>query len=161
MTTRIYGWLINIVTVLLFLSPLVNLWFIALQANMMNMSIYDFISQTIWPIAYLLGALCMPVAAILMQKKWRQAKVFKRHAKEYFCLTLFLMTVTLILMGKYMLMIFMVFLFLASKSALGIKYGEAFSRLTESASMRRLAGEWIILIVAIIVRVYIFSSLYS
>lgn len=94
-----------------------------------------------------------------MQVKWRKARIFKRHAKDYFCLSLFLIIVSLILMGEYYMVIPMLFLFLASKYPLGIKYTEAFDRLRETASIRNLVGEWLILFVAIAVRIYIFTSL--
>lgn len=68
-------------------------------------------------------------------------------------LSLFLTTATLILMGDYAMIIFMLFLFLASKLPLAIRYSEVFARLREPEIFRKLAGEGLILLVAIIIRV--------
>lgn len=68
-------------------------------------------------------------------------------------LFLTLTTATLILMGDYAMIIFMLFLFLASKLPLAIRYSEVFARLREPEIFRKLAGEGLILLVAIIIRV--------
>lgn len=70
-------------------------------------------------------------------------------------LFLFLTTATLILMGDYAMIIFMLFLFLflASKLPLAIRYSEVFARLREPEIFRKLAGDGLILLVAIMIRV--------
>ncbi|ALZ87066.1 hypothetical protein APT62_00750 [Aerococcus urinaeequi] len=159
MTTRVLGWIMNVVTLLLFITPLVNLAFIFVQAKIVNLTLIDYFAQTNWIFIYMLGTLCIPVAAILMQIKWRRARLFKRHAKEYFCLSLLMTTIALILMGEYSMVIFMIFLILASSYPLGIKYNEAFAMLREPSSFRKLAGEWLILFIAVIVRICMYTGL--
>ncbi len=51
------------------------------------------------------------------------------------------------------MIIFMLFLFLASKLPLAIRYSEVFARLREPEIFRKLAGEGLILLVAIMIRV--------
>ena len=159
MTTRILGWIVNVVTLLLFITSLVNLVFIFIQAKFVDLTLIDYFAHTNWTFTYMLGTLCIPVSAILMQVKWRKARLFKRHAKEYFYLSLMMTTVALILMGEYSMAIFMIFLFIAASYPLGIKYNEAIAMLREPSSYRKLAGEWFILFIAIIVRIYMYIDL--
>ena len=54
MTTRVLSWIMNVVTLLLFITPLVNLAFIFVQAKIVNLTLIDYFAQTNWIFIYIL-----------------------------------------------------------------------------------------------------------
>lgn len=152
MTTRTLNLMTHFIIIILCIAPLAYLGILSIRANMLNTSLMTMLTENAWSMISLLSACTLPFAGFLMKSKWDNYKNYEKNATEYYYLGLLFILLSLLLMGNVSLAMFILLLMLFTAYTLKIRIGTTLSLLKKKESLTQLAGELVIILIALFVR---------
>jgi hypothetical protein len=144
--------MVHLSIILLCITPLLFIGLLSVRSSGANSSWIEMLTQNAWSIVTLMSTCVLPFAGFLIKSKWDDISYEKANAEEYYYMSLLLLLLSLLLMGNTSIIVLLFLLMVASVYILKIKGGQALLLLKDKNTYGRLAGEIVILSIAVFIR---------